>query len=42
VWWWNTQRLHSELGYRTPVEGEAAYCADLDTPKTATAALEKH
>ena len=42
VWWWNTQRLHSELGYRTPGEVEATYYADLDTPETATAALEKH
>jgi len=42
VWWWNTQRLHSELGYRTLGEVEATYYADLDTPETATAALEKH
>ncbi|MHC5796493.1 integrase core domain-containing protein [Lacisediminihabitans sp. FW035] len=22
AWWWNDQRLHSELGYRTPIEAE--------------------
>ena len=42
VWWWNNQRLHSELGYRTPAEVEAAYYADHNTLETATAALEKH
>lgn len=42
VWWWNNQRLHSELDYRTPTEVEAAYYADHDTLETATAALEKH
>lgn len=42
VWWWNNQRLHSELGYRTPAEVEAAYYAGLESPETATAALEKH
>jgi putative transposase len=41
VWWWNNQRLHSELGYRTPAEVEATYYAGLETPETATAALEK-
>jgi transposase InsO family protein len=41
VWWWNNQRLHSELGYRTPAEVEANYYADLETPETATAALGK-
>lgn len=25
VWWFNNSRLHSELGYRTPVEIETAY-----------------
>ena len=25
VHWWNTARLHEGLGYRTPVEVEAAY-----------------
>ena len=42
VWWWNNQRLHSELGYRTPAEVEATYYADHDTLETATAAREKH
>ena len=27
VWWWNNQRLHSELDYRTPVEAENEYYA---------------
>lgn len=38
MWRWNDQRLHSELSYRTPTEVEAAYCADLETAETATAA----
>jgi len=42
VWWWNNQRLHSELGYRTPTEVEGAYCADLETPETANAAPGNH
>lgn len=42
VWWWNNQRLHGELGYRTPTEVEASHYADLESPETATAALEKH
>ncbi len=25
VHWWNTERLHEALGYRTPVEVEASY-----------------
>jgi len=41
VWWWNNERLDSELGYRTSAEVEAANYADLDTPETASAALEK-
>ena len=28
VWWWNNQRLHGELGHRTPAEVEAAYYAN--------------
>lgn len=28
VWWWNNQRLHSELDYRTPLEVETAHAAD--------------
>nr|WP_179658480.1 IS3 family transposase [Nocardioides panzhihuensis] len=37
VWWWNNQRLHGELGYRTPIEVEQAYYADLDSSQPATA-----
>lgn len=37
VWWWNNQRLHSELGYRTPAEVEASHYADLESPELATA-----
>lgn len=37
VWWWNNQRLNGELGMRTPLEAEAAYCADLESPRLATA-----
>jgi putative transposase len=37
VWWWNNQRLHGELGYRTPAETEAAHYADLESPGLATA-----
>jgi hypothetical protein len=32
VWWFNNQRLHSELCYCTPAEVQGAYQADLDTP----------
>jgi transposase InsO family protein len=38
VWWWNNQRLHSELGYRTPAEVEAAHYADHESPEAALAA----
>lgn len=31
VWWWNHQRLHGELGMRTPIEIEDAYYADLES-----------
>ena len=27
--WWNTRRLHENLGYRTPAEVEAAYTQQL-------------
>ncbi|UOQ89482.1 IS3 family transposase [Agromyces endophyticus] len=37
VWWWNNQRLHSELGYRAPVEVEAAHYAEIESPVLATA-----
>jgi transposase InsO family protein len=36
VWWFNNQRLHSELDYRTPAEVEAEYYAGKD-PVLATA-----
>ncbi len=36
VWWFNNQRLHSELDYRTPAEIEAEYYAE-NTPVLATA-----
>jgi hypothetical protein len=36
VWWFNNQRLHSELDYRTPAEVEAEYFAE-NTPVLATA-----
>lgn len=41
VWWWNNQRLHSELDYRTPTEVEASHYADLETRKLATASHGK-
>ncbi|QIM16927.1 IS3 family transposase [Leucobacter insecticola] len=34
VWWWNNQRLHEALEYRTPVEVEAAYYAGARQPVT--------
>ncbi|MCD1269515.1 transposase, partial [Microbacterium sp. MEC084] len=37
VWWWNHQRLHGELGMRTPAEVEDAYYADLGSASPATA-----
>lgn len=37
VWWWNNARLHGELGYRTPVEVEAAYYAGLESAQPALA-----
>jgi putative transposase len=42
VWWWNNQRLHSELGYQTPAEVEAAHYAHPDTPEPALASLGNH
>ena len=37
VWWWNNQRLHGELDYRTPVEAEQAYYAGQESPSLALA-----
>jgi len=31
VWWWNHERLHGELGMRTPMEVEAAYYAGTES-----------
>lgn len=42
VWWWNNQRLHSELGYRTAIEVEDAYYADLESHRLATASPGNH
>ncbi|CAN5192917.1 hypothetical protein BH09ACT3_BH09ACT3_15590 [soil metagenome] len=41
VCWWNNQRLHGELDYRTPTEVEAGYYADLESPGLATASHGK-
>ena len=35
VWWWNNQRLHSELDYRTPAEIEASH----ESPELTTVSL---
>ncbi|MGW0761088.1 integrase core domain-containing protein [Streptomyces sp. NPDC002814] len=35
VGWYNTERLHSALGYLPPEEFEAAYYRSLVTPKAA-------
>ena len=40
VWWFNNQRLHSELDYRTPAEVEAEYYAGT-SPVLATASHGK-
>ena len=37
VWWWNNQRLHSELDYRTPIEAEHALYAKPESLLEATA-----
>jgi hypothetical protein len=37
VWWWNNQRLHSELACRIPIETEQAYYADLESAQPAIA-----
>ena len=41
VWWFNNQRLHSELNYRTPTEAEQEYYADPESLLRATACQEK-
>jgi putative transposase len=41
VWWWNNQRLHGELGYRTPAEAEAAHYAAIQSPGLATVSPAK-
>jgi putative transposase len=41
VWWWNNQRLHSELNYRTPAEVEASHYADLESHRLAPASHGK-
>jgi len=41
VWWWNNQRLHGELDYRTPAEIEAAHYADHESPRLAPASHGK-
>ena len=41
VWWFNNQRLHSELDYRTPIEAEQEYYADPESLLRATASQEQ-
>jgi transposase InsO family protein len=41
VWWFNNQRLHSELDYRPPIEAEQEYYADLESLLRATASQEQ-
>ncbi len=41
VWWWNNERLHGELDYRTPAEVEAQHYADHESPRLATASHGK-
>jgi len=41
VWWFNNQRLHSELDYRTPIEAEQKYYADPESLLRATASQEQ-
>jgi putative transposase len=41
VWWWNNQRLHSELDYRTPIEAEEEYYADPESLLETTASHDK-
>ncbi|WP_374193287.1 IS3 family transposase [Curtobacterium sp. ISL-83] len=37
VWWWNNQRLHDELEYRTPFTVEQAFYAALEEAQPARA-----
>jgi len=37
VWWWNNQRLHGELDYRTPIEIEQAHYAGQESTLPAIA-----
>lgn len=37
VWWWNNQRLHGELGMRTPIEVETEYYAEHESDLLAPA-----
>jgi hypothetical protein len=37
VWWWNGQRLHGELNYRTPIEVDTAYYAGQESAQPALA-----
>ena len=41
IWWWNNQRLHGELGYKTPAEIETAYYAAPESPGPAADNPEK-
>jgi transposase InsO family protein len=41
MWWFNDQRLHSELDYRTPIEAEQEYCADPEPLSRAIASRQK-
>lgn len=42
VWWWNNQRLHGELGMRTPIEAERDYYAEHPVPETTRPSLAKN
>jgi hypothetical protein len=37
VWWWNNQRLHTELNMRTPLEIEKTYYAKTESLREVTA-----